>query len=109
MDSPIDASPAIGAVAAALLDSVDLTKGFVSLGVSLSGFGDPDTGVQLSLDLGLDDAREPERGNHGAGAPDGGPLSGRHAGSRGCAGRGPATVWPAPTTRRSGSRSRGDR
>jgi DNA polymerase IV len=52
MDSPIDASPAIGAVAAALLDSVELHQGVRLLGVSLSGFGDPDAGLQLSLDLG---------------------------------------------------------
>jgi DNA polymerase IV len=52
MDSPIDASPAIGAVAAALLDSVHLDKGVRLLGVSLAGFGDPGAGQQLSLDLG---------------------------------------------------------
>ena len=39
MSTPIDASPAIGAVAAALLDSVDLKLGVRLLGVSLSGFG----------------------------------------------------------------------
>ena len=52
MDAPIDASPAIGAVAAALLDSVELDRGVRLLGVSLAGFGDPEGGVQLSLDLG---------------------------------------------------------
>jgi len=52
MDAPIDASPAIGAVAVALLDSVELDRGVRLLGVSLSGFADPDGGVQLSLDLG---------------------------------------------------------
>jgi len=52
MARPIDASPAIGAVAGALLDSVDLAKGVRLLGVSLAGFGEQDTGVQLSLDLG---------------------------------------------------------
>ncbi|MGA3147092.1 MAG: DNA polymerase IV [Acidimicrobiales bacterium] len=52
MGSPIDASPAIGAVAAALLDSVELTMGVRLLGVSLSGFGREEMGTQLSLDLG---------------------------------------------------------
>ena len=52
MDTPIDATPAIGAVAAALLDSVDLNQGVRLLGVSLSGFGDHQVGLQLSLDLG---------------------------------------------------------
>ena len=37
MGTPIDASPAIGAVAGALLDSVDLKMGVRLLGVSLSG------------------------------------------------------------------------
>jgi len=46
---PIDATPAVGAVAAALLDSVDLRSGVRLLGVSLSGFGRGDEGVQLSL------------------------------------------------------------
>ena len=52
MGSPIDATPAIGAVAAALLDSVDLRSGVRLLGVSLSGFGRDEGGTQLSLDLG---------------------------------------------------------
>ena len=52
MSTPIDASPAIGAVAAALLDSVDLKLGVRLLGVSLSGFGREEGGTQLSLDLG---------------------------------------------------------
>ena len=63
MTSPIDASPAIAAIAAALLDSVDLTRGVRLLGVSLSGFGDSDAGLQLSLDLGPErrPGREPDR------------------------------------------------
>jgi DNA polymerase-4 len=66
MDTPIDATPAIGAVAAALLDSVELDKGVRLLGVSLAGFGDPDAGVQLSLDLGGDrpDPGEASEGGH---------------------------------------------
>jgi DNA polymerase-4 len=52
MASAIDASPAVAAVAAALLDSVDLSRGVRLLGVSLSGFGDTGAGLQLSLDLG---------------------------------------------------------
>ena len=51
---PIDATPAVAAVATALLDSVSasLDRGVRLLGVSLSGFGRSDQGVQLSLDLG---------------------------------------------------------
>jgi DNA polymerase IV len=52
MTSAIDASPAIGAVAEALLDTVAVAKGVRLLGVSLSGFGDKGAGIQLSLDLG---------------------------------------------------------
>jgi DNA polymerase-4 len=52
MNAPIDAAPAIGAVAEALLDSVELSKGVRLLGVSLSGFGHSGMGQQLSLDLG---------------------------------------------------------
>jgi DNA polymerase IV len=52
LSSPIDASPAIAAVAAALLDSVDRKLGVRLLGVSLSGFGREEGGTQLSLDLG---------------------------------------------------------
>jgi hypothetical protein len=80
MDNPIDTAPAIGAVAAALLDSVDLTKAVRLLGVSLAGFGDPDTGVQLSLDLRSTTAG-PESGNHCTGAPGGGSPSGDDAGA----------------------------
>jgi DNA polymerase-4 len=68
MDSPIDASPAIGAVAAALLDSVELHKGVRLLGASLSAFGDPDSGQQLSLDLGT---LMSSRGGAGSIAPSG--------------------------------------
>jgi hypothetical protein len=39
-------------VAGALLDSVELDQGVRLLGVSLAGLGDPDTGFQLSFDLG---------------------------------------------------------
>jgi DNA polymerase-4 len=56
MAAPVDASQAIGAVAAALLDSVELAQGVRLLGVSLSGFADPEVGTQLSLDLGGDGA-----------------------------------------------------
>ena len=48
---PLDAAPAIGVVATALLDSVDLDKGVRLLGVSLTGFADAQIGTQLSLDL----------------------------------------------------------
>jgi len=51
MNTPIDAAPAVAAVAEALLDSVELNKGVRLLGVSLAGFGHPDVGLQLSLDL----------------------------------------------------------
>jgi DNA polymerase-4 len=89
MDNPIDTAPAIGAVAAALLDSVDLTKAVRLLGVSLAGFGGSDTGLQLSLDLGST-TPGPGRGNRGAGAPDGGPLSGLDAGAAGLQDEDPA-------------------
>ncbi len=48
---PVDAAPSIGAVAGALFDTVDLSKGVRLLGVSLSGFGDAGAGTQLTLDL----------------------------------------------------------
>jgi DNA polymerase-4 len=51
LSTPIDATQAVAAVAAALLESVDLDQGVRLLGVSLSGFGHSDQGVQLSLDL----------------------------------------------------------
>jgi len=51
LDGPVDATPAIGAVADALLESVDLSRGVRLLGVSLSGLVDPGEGTQLRLDL----------------------------------------------------------
>ncbi|MGD0882798.1 MAG: DNA polymerase IV [Acidimicrobiales bacterium] len=51
LDRPVDATPAIAAVAAALLDGVDLAKGVRLLGVSLSGLGELDGGTQLRLEL----------------------------------------------------------
>jgi len=51
LDGPVDATPAIGAVADALLESVDLARGVRLLGVSLSGLVDPGEGTQLRLDL----------------------------------------------------------
>ena len=56
LDGPVDATPAIAAVAGALLDGVDVTKGVRLLGVSLSGLADPGAGTQLRLDLGLESA-----------------------------------------------------
>jgi len=70
---PIDASPAIGSVAGALWESVQLDQGVRLLGVSLSGFGEADRGLQLSLDLDLD----PPAG----GAGDGGDRPGRPRGT----------------------------
>ncbi len=52
MNAPIDATPAVGEVAAALLDAVDLKTGVRLLGVSLSGFGRVEDAAQLTLDLG---------------------------------------------------------
>ncbi len=52
MATPIDTSAAIGAVAGALLDSVDLAQGVRLLGVSLAGLGAPGAGHQLTFDLG---------------------------------------------------------
>ncbi len=56
---PIDATQAVAAVAGALFESVDLDKGVRLLGVSLSGFGQLDEGVQLTLDLGAPGAEGP--------------------------------------------------
>jgi DNA polymerase-4 len=53
---PVDTAQAIATVAVALLDSVDLARGVRLLGVSLSGFGDAEQGVQLAMDLGADAA-----------------------------------------------------
>ncbi|MGH9096915.1 MAG: hypothetical protein ACRDWB_05780, partial [Acidimicrobiales bacterium] len=52
MVTPVDSAPAIGAIASALLESVDLSKGMRLLGVSLSGFGPTGANEQLSWDLG---------------------------------------------------------
>jgi DNA polymerase-4 len=51
LDGPVDATPAIATVAAALLDSVDLSRGVRLLGISLTGFVEPGVGTQLRLDL----------------------------------------------------------
>jgi len=51
LDGPVDATPAIAAVAAALLDSVDLSRGVRLLGVSLSGLAEPGAGTQLRMEL----------------------------------------------------------
>ena len=51
LDGPVDATPAIATVAAALLDSVDLSRGVRLLGISLTGLVKPGVGTQLSLDL----------------------------------------------------------
>ncbi len=73
LDGPIDATPAIAAVAVALLDGVDLGKGVRLLGVSLSGLSDRDGGTQLQLDL------EPAgtAGSAAAGVATGGGAAGR--------------------------------
>jgi DNA polymerase-4 len=60
LPSPIDATPAIGSVAAALLESVPLGQGVRLLGVSLSSFGEVEAGVQLTFGL------ETSRGRAGA-------------------------------------------
>jgi DNA polymerase-4 len=71
--APIDASPAIGTVATALLESAPLDQGVRLLGVSLSGFGDPDGGEQLTLDLDPGVPFGPgERGSAGADTGPGG-------------------------------------
>jgi DNA polymerase-4 len=54
MVAPVDSAPSIGAIAAALLESVDLSKGMRLLGVSLSGLGATGADEQLSWDLGGD-------------------------------------------------------
>ncbi len=75
MVSPLDASPAIGAVATALLDSVELDQGVRLLGVSLAGFGATETGLQLSLDLDGDDGRRGRRPMTGTGTGAAGPTA----------------------------------
>jgi DNA polymerase IV len=48
---PVDTEAAIGAVAIALLESIDRPLGVRLLGVSLSGLGPADAGLQLAFDL----------------------------------------------------------
>ncbi len=93
MQTPIDASPAVAAVAGALLDTVDLKMGVRLLGVSLSGFGRQETGTQLSLDLGSFGS-DPEAA---ASDPDRPPPPR------------PPNCWTGPTRRPSGSSTRGER
>jgi DNA polymerase IV len=80
MASPLDASPAIGAVATALLDSVELEQGVRLLGVSLAGFGSAEAGLQLSLDLdgagGSGDVGSAGSGSAGSGWAGGGRAGG---------------------------------
>jgi len=90
LDGQVDAAPAIGAVAAALLDGVDLTKGVRLLGVSLSGLAEPGGGTQLRLDL--------EPAGPGAGDPGGGVAGARTSG----AGSGPASGAGSGTHRETG-------
>jgi DNA polymerase-4 len=81
--SPIDASPAIGSVAAALLDSVRLDQGVRLLGVSLSGFGDTEGGHQLTLDFGpLDDGESGAGSVPSAGGADAGDTADATASDR---------------------------
>ena len=51
LGSPIDTAPAVATVAGALLDGVAIDQGVRLLGVSLSGFGCIERGIQLTLDL----------------------------------------------------------
>jgi DNA polymerase-4 len=66
LDGPVDATPAIATVAAALLDSVNLSRGVRLLGISLTGFVEPEVGTQLRLDL--EPAEEPPRHSNRSGA-----------------------------------------
>jgi len=83
LDGPVDATTAIAAVAAALLDSVDLSRGVRLLGVSLTGLAEPGGGTQLRLDLEpTQDGSARVGGQDGDGAPSagstgGGPPTGR--------------------------------
>lgn len=52
LDVPVDSARPVEAVAMALFDTVDLSRGVRLLGVSLSGFTASDGGTQLTLDLG---------------------------------------------------------
>jgi len=81
LPTPIDASPAIGSVAGALWESVQLDRGVRLLGVSLSGFGEAESGLQLSLDLdleptgpGADGSERGPAGRAGDPEPDPGPA-----------------------------------
>lgn len=87
MGLAIDASPAIDAVASALLDSVELDQGVRLLGVGLSGFADPEAGTQLSLDLDGCEAGSVHVARSGDPAPEGS-GSGAAAG-KGSPGHGP--------------------
>jgi DNA polymerase-4 len=62
LDQPIDGSRAVTAVADALLDTVGTDQAVRLLGVSLSGFGPPDGGVQLSWEFGSSAPASPEDG-----------------------------------------------
>ena len=95
MDTPIDATRAIGAVAEALLDSVEMDQGVRLLGVSLAGLTHPQAGLQLSLDLGPP-MSDPDHGH--ADRAEGAQLPRR-----------PAIHWPGPARRRSGGRDPGER
>jgi DNA polymerase-4 len=89
LDGPVTATPAIAAVADALLDGVDVGKGVRLLGVSLTGLTDPGGGTQLQLELDVG-------GASGDRAPDGGPGGGPGPGRAGRAGRpDPGTDDPA--------------
>ena len=60
LDGPVAATPAIAAVADALLEGVDLAKGVRLLGVSLSGLAEPGAGTQLRLDFDSPEASDDE-------------------------------------------------
>ena len=78
LDGPVDATTAIAAVAAALLDSVDLSRGVRLLGISLTGLAEPGGGTQLRLDLEpTPDGSAPVDGPDGGGAPGTGSIGGR--------------------------------
>ncbi len=63
LTEPIDATPALGAVAQALLASVDINRGVRLLGVSFSGFADEPQGRQLAFSWGEEPVGgEPVRG-----------------------------------------------
>jgi len=59
LDQGIDAGPAIAAIAAALLESVDLVAGVRLLGVSASGLSAPAASRQLALPFAQTGATEP--------------------------------------------------